>query len=331
MGGLTRLASMCALRASKSSASFGSGAAPMLGGAERGAMLRAITRKAGEVGSVVLRDAKRPRRHRAARPSGGESKQQQQQEQQQEQEHNSSYTTSDAETRQISTTVPTTTYENEMSRLLMSASFSDVKLSSHGMKKSGYAPIPCHRVVLCRYPFFRALLSGTWRESKSDVIALGIETMSRESLQTILEFTYTANRRLINDNNVMDILHCSSIFGMDDLKNISERYVSDRLDVDNALDCLEFASMLGLERLCREARDMIEFSTTSTPATDSLPRQAETETKAETKDDVTEEECKEPDCAPPPPPPKALEAPALSQRHVGASTLRRAIGSLGRE
>ena len=126
------------------------------------------------------------------------------------------------------------------------------------MKEMNEEPVPCHRAILCRYPFFRALLTGQWKESQSDVVMLG-EHMSRTSLQTVLEFVYTANKQCVKPGNVQELLHCSAIFGMNDLKNISERYISERLDMDNASDCLDFAAMLGLERLSREAMDMIEF------------------------------------------------------------------------
>ena len=155
--------------------------------------------------------------------------------------------------------VPSSTYSKEMLQLLHSASHFDIQLSSHGMKEAKEEPVPCHRAVLCRYPFFRALLTGSWKESSSDVVLLG-EHMSKQSLLTVLEFVYTANEQAVTEDNVMELLHMSSIFGMDDLRNISERFVSERLDEENAVDCLEFATMLGLERLCRECRDMIEFS-----------------------------------------------------------------------
>jgi hypothetical protein len=86
----------------------------------------------------------------------------------------------------------------------------------------------------------------------------------------LLKFVYTGDINVVNDGNVMELLHCSAIFGMDDLKNISERYISERLDEDNAHDCLKFASMLGLERLSREALDMIEFSKGEKMGTDGI-------------------------------------------------------------
>ena len=158
-------------------------------------------------------------------------------------------------------TMPST-YQTEMLQLLRNAEtckYVDVHLSSHGMKSCEEKPIPCHRAILCRYPFFRALLNGAWKESHAEIVMLG-EELSRAALSTVLEFVYTGNEAVINDDNVMELLHCSAIFDLDDLKNLTERYISIRLDEENANDVLFFSKMMGLERLAREAEDVLEFS-----------------------------------------------------------------------
>jgi len=273
---LPRLSSMCAVRASKTTTSFVASGRLIVSG-NRGALLREITKKAAR---IVLKDAhsRRPtkrKRPRVASGRGGTSGSssriggsggQHSTEPKMAPPPPPPSTTGETKTAAkiaestvpVSTNVPASTYQQEMLHLLHSATHFDIKLSSHGMKEMNEEPVPCHRAILCRYPFFRALLTGQWKESQSDVVMLG-EHMSRTSLQTVLEFVYTANKQCVKPGNVQELLHCSAIFGMNDLKNISERYISERLDVDNASDCLDFAAMLGLERLSREAMDMIEF------------------------------------------------------------------------
>jgi len=267
---LARLASMCISRTSKTNSSFvATGNFGVLSG-NRGAMLREITRKAN---TVVLRDVNTRKNRKAMKAVVAPSKVAEptmappapptvpltmEKETTGETKANTNTSTSTS-TNEVATIVPSSTYQKEMLDLLALGLKSDVCLSSHNMKDTNQKPIPVHKAILCRYPFFRALLNGRWKESKSDVVMLG-ENLSRDAMLTVLKFVYTGDSALVNDDNVMELLHCASIFDLEDLKNISEHYVSLRLDVDNAEDCLGFASMLGLDRLAREAKDILEFS-----------------------------------------------------------------------
>jgi alpha-tubulin suppressor-like RCC1 family protein len=183
---LPRLSSMCAVRLSKSSNTFGSGGLVVAG--NRGALLREITRKATKFmfKKVDKRPTKKHRLNVTSEPmttpppvpttlgsSMSETK-----------TGTTAVNFEISKTDDVSTDVPMSTYQKEMSKLLHSARYFDIKLSSHGMKKANEEPVPCHRAILCRYSFFRALLSGNWKESSSEIVILG-ENMPKKSLVTV--------------------------------------------------------------------------------------------------------------------------------------------------
>lgn len=128
---------------------------------------------------------------------------------------------------------------------------------------SSFAPdggvtFKAHMFILMRYPFFRVLLSGHFKEEETVKAGktLRLDTVpDANSLKDLLEWVYSGTvREGLNGDNVADLLRSSQAFGVDDLARNCELFLLSRLDKENAEDVLIIAQENGLSKLARECR-----------------------------------------------------------------------------
>ena len=70
-----------------------------------------------------------------------------------------------------------------------------------------------------------------------------------EILRVIIQWAYTGDRKLVTEDNVMELLGTSKVLAIDDLADVCESFVYVRIDKDNAKDAIEFAKFHGVDRL----------------------------------------------------------------------------------
>ena len=113
-----------------------------------------------------------------------------------------------------------------------------------------------HSYLLARYPFFRAMLSGHFKEQvmvrTGGVLKLS-SIPSSEALKSLLEWVYSGTiEGGLSGDNVADVLRMASALGLDDLARTCERFLMESLDVENASDVLIIAEETGLSKISSE-------------------------------------------------------------------------------
>ena len=84
--------------------------------------------------------------------------------------------------------------------------------------KAGETEIPSNRSVLAAVsPYFSAMFTHNWMESRQDVIK--IKDMPGHVLSSIIDFAYTGDIELTVDN-VQDILSASSYLLIDEVRDL---------------------------------------------------------------------------------------------------------------
>jgi len=113
-----------------------------------------------------------------------------------------------------------------------------------------------HMFILMRYPFFKVLLSGHFKEEETVRAGktLRLDTVAdASSLEKLLEWIYSGTvRGGLTGDNVADLLRSSQAFGVDDLARNCEIFLLESLDQDNAQDVLTIARENGLSKLAAE-------------------------------------------------------------------------------
>ena len=109
--------------------------------------------------------------------------------------------------------------------------------------KAGETEIPSNRSVLAAVsPYFSAMFTHNWMESRQDVIK--IKDMPGHVLSSIIDFAYTGDIELTVDN-VQDILSASSYLLIDEVRDLCCSFLVKQLDVSNCLGIKFFVEANG--------------------------------------------------------------------------------------
>eukprot|EP00743_Colponemidia_sp_Colp-15_P008201 GILK01008894.1.p1 GENE.GILK01008894.1~~GILK01008894.1.p1 ORF type:complete len:825 (-),score=104.84 GILK01008894.1:236-2710(-) len=168
--------------------------------------------------------------------------------------------------------VPISTFRRDIASLVGTDRFADV------IFEVGDQRIPAHKILLFRTsPYFRAMLSGGFREGSQACISVNANTSEDETLEpavfrALLAYLYAADRSVVQGDSAMDLLVAASRFGIEDLKQCCESVIGSHLNRDNAELLLQFAERCDAQRLARDAVDMLNKSDAERPLQDvSMP------------------------------------------------------------
>ncbi|CAN0303076.1 unnamed protein product [Discosporangium mesarthrocarpum] len=116
---------------------------------------------------------------------------------------------------------------------------------------------PCHRAILCRVEYCRALLMGGFREGLSNTVNLDGFTeeglTKSEAMEAVIRFIYTNSDTVLlgmDPSVVMEVVICAGLMGLSHLLLACEREL--RHHVDSGLNTdhlIEFAKEYGLPKL----------------------------------------------------------------------------------
>ncbi|KAJ3683477.1 hypothetical protein LUZ60_013704 [Juncus effusus] len=121
-----------------------------------------------------------------------------------------------------------------------------------GGEESG---VTAHRAVLVsRSPVFRAMLETQMSESRSGVIK--IPDTSAKVLQSFINYLYTAETTL-DEEITPDLLILSEKYQVIHLKSSCERFMTSKVNCENAIRFYEFASKYGAKQLCEASLSLI--------------------------------------------------------------------------
>lgn len=112
---------------------------------------------------------------------------------------------------------------------------------------------PAHKAILkAASPYFECLLGGQFAESKQSEIDVTGSIGDHEVLDTVLEFIYTGDL-LITEDNFRELLDATSLFLLSHPVSLLTRYLQDSLVIDNCLEIYLLAvkySLNGLLEYC---------------------------------------------------------------------------------
>ncbi len=108
-------------------------------------------------------------------------------------------------------------------------------------------PIHAHRIVLSSLsPYFKAMFTGDMAESKQREIT--INGIDADTLESIVDYAYTANIKITEDN-VQLLLPAASILQFEEIRQVCSDFMLHRLSTDNCLGVRIFAEIHGCPHL----------------------------------------------------------------------------------
>ncbi|GBG34238.1 RCC1 and BTB domain-containing protein 2 [Hondaea fermentalgiana] len=116
--------------------------------------------------------------------------------------------------------------------------------------------------ILCRYPFFEKLLTGSFKESvdaQDKDARIMLHNLTPRGLSTLLYWVYSGDRAICQPETVMSVLASARCFGVDDLARVCEALIIDHIDAASVDYIEEFAQDTNSQRLlhyCRRFRDL---------------------------------------------------------------------------
>jgi alpha-tubulin suppressor-like RCC1 family protein len=178
------------------------------------------------------------------------------------------------------TTPADSTFVEDMRALLASGAGADLDLevepsSSAAATPAGTTPvviIPLHRLVLCRYDFFRRMLVGGFAEEGTGAGAgagagtgsaprrrLLLRDVDLAALRDVLDFAYTGDLKGLGDDadRCMRALALASRLCLPDLLSRGQDLVMRKLAAADAAVAAEYAESFGLHRLLRFAKGLV--------------------------------------------------------------------------
>lgn len=106
-----------------------------------------------------------------------------------------------------------------------------------------------HKNVLAsNSDYFDRMFDSYFKERFQDKIEINITDVSFEILSTLVQFFYTSEI-YITENNVQDLLISSSIFLLDEVQAACVNYIKKIIDAENCINMKDFANTLGLNDL----------------------------------------------------------------------------------
>eukprot|EP00802_Teleaulax_amphioxeia_P006357 Tamp_06361.p1 GENE.Tamp_06361~~Tamp_06361.p1 ORF type:complete len:649 (-),score=133.36 Tamp_06361:706-2652(-) len=115
---------------------------------------------------------------------------------------------------------------------------------------------PAHRIVLAAASdFLRALLTGSWRESKEDVVRL--DGIDRHSFRLMLEYIYTGEVQPGGLEELFNLVATSDHVGLFDLRDLCVHRLQQQLDISNSLLMRVCAAEIGCTEVETCASDYV--------------------------------------------------------------------------
>lgn len=109
----------------------------------------------------------------------------------------------------------------------------------HASDAGARPPVPAHRAVLMsRSPVFRAMLDNEMEESRSGTIK--ITDVSYDVLRAFVHYLYTADV-LLDEQMACDLLVLAEKYQVKHLKGFCERFMTSKVNSDNAVGSFAFA------------------------------------------------------------------------------------------
>lgn len=108
---------------------------------------------------------------------------------------------------------------------------------------------PCHRSVLRQSNFFRALFSGSFRESKLKEVELHAndDLINETSFQKLLDVLYDRRMNFVPDD-IFNIIVTAQYFQMNDIVTFCEDKIKSMIKTSNAIDLYYFSDRYYLEK-----------------------------------------------------------------------------------
>ena len=107
--------------------------------------------------------------------------------------------------------------------------------------------VHAHRIVLSSLsPYFKAMFTGDMAESKQREIT--INGIDAETLESIIDYAYTANIKITEDN-VQLLLPAASILQFEEIRQVCSNFMLHRLSTENCLGVRVFAEIHGCSQL----------------------------------------------------------------------------------
>ena len=118
--------------------------------------------------------------------------------------------------------------------------------------RSGDVELYAHKNVLAAASgFFHRKFCHGGKEGKSEIVE--VETISKETLVTLVDFIYTAEVNLKTDN-VQRICEACHIFELIELKEGCDAFISKHVEPENAMSVYVFSKLHNLELTLKESR-----------------------------------------------------------------------------
>ena len=151
--------------------------------------------------------------------------------------------------------IPNSEFTKQLREVVGSPEFSDIEFCM----EDGTI-IPGHKSILTRRcNYFSSMLSSGFRES-TDGILLRIPihlNVSTENFLSFLDYLYTGDAAVINNENVVDVIAISDHFMVEQLKQICESLIEQSIEEDNVCFLLETADRYNAPRLKRSCLEFI--------------------------------------------------------------------------
>jgi alpha-tubulin suppressor-like RCC1 family protein len=146
-------------------------------------------------------------------------------------------------TNEAELVVPHSTWEDDMKSVLDDQTFSDFELVVEGS-----ARVSTHRIVLhARCDYFSTLFKSAFQDSSATELDLG--GLSKDQLVALLTYLYTNSVDHLDSDNIVDLLHSSDRFLIEDLKQTIELRLEQAVDDDSVVDALLISESTATPRL----------------------------------------------------------------------------------
>ena len=101
----------------------------------------------------------------------------------------------------------------------------------------------------------RALLAGSWRESKEEVVRL--DGIDRHSFRLVLDYIYTGEVQLGGLEETFNLIATSDHVGLFDLRDLCVHRLQQQLDISNSLVMWVCAAEIGCTEVETSASDYV--------------------------------------------------------------------------